>query len=127
MAITLGAVSLNDHISWRGYHNSPGVPGSEVSTLGGNTVVNRLMGNTTDIILEAIEEDNIRKGYFLKEQLDALRVYRDSGTVITLDYHGEEVDVIIRSNGILVEKALWQSTFDTTEKWIGSITCKRNG
>lgn len=125
MAITLGAVTLNQHISWRGYHNTPGVPGSEASTLGGRTVVNRLVGNTTDIVLECIEEDNVRKGYFLKPTLDSLRVYRDAGTTIVLSYHGESVDVIIKNTGINVEKVLWQSENDNTEKYIGSITLKR--
>lgn len=125
MAITLGAVTLNDHISWRGYHNSPGVPGSEASTLGGRTVINRLIGNTTDIVLECIEEDDIRKGYFLSPELTSLRAYRDAGTTIVLDYHGEQVNVIIRSSGINVEKVLWQSVNDDTEKYLGTITLKR--
>lgn len=125
MTITLGAVTLNDHISWRGYHNSPGVPGSEASTLGGRTVINRLIGNTTDIVLECIEEDNIRKGYFLSPELTSLRAYRDAGTTIVLDYHGEQVNVIIRSSGINVEKVLWQSVNDDTEKYLGTITLKR--
>lgn len=125
MSITLGAVSLNDHISWRGYHNSPGVPGSQASTLGGRTVVNRFVGNTTDIVLECIEEDNVRKGYFLAGTLALLRGYRDAGTTIAFNYHGESVDVIIKHDGINVEKVLWQSVNDETEKFIGSITLKR--
>ena len=125
MTITLGAVTLNEHISWRGYHNSPGVPGSEASTLGGRTVINRLIGNTTDIVLECIEEDNIRKGYFLSLELTSLRSYRDAGTTIVLDYHGEQVNVVIKSSGINVEKVLWQSVNDDTEKYLGTITLKR--
>ena len=127
MAITVGSETLNEHISWRGYHNSPSVPGSEASTLGGGTVVNRLAGNTTEIVLESIEEDNIRKGYFLNPTLIALRAYRDAGTTIVLDYHGETANVVIKSNGIVVEKALWKSQNDDTEKYIGTITFKRMG
>lgn len=129
MAITVvgtrGTTTLNQHVSWRGYYNQPGVPGSEASTLMGRTVVNRLAGNTTDIVLEAIEEDNIRKGYFLKAELDDLAAYRDSGETITLNYHGTSITAVVRTDGINVEKVLWQSEFDATEKWIGSITFKR--
>jgi len=122
MTITLGGVTLNSHISWRGYFNSPGVPGSEASTFGGRTVVNRLAGNTTDIVLESIEEDNVRKGFFLAPTLASLVAFRDAGTTLLLNYHGESVYGVIKSNG---EKALWQSVNDNTEKYIGSITLKR--
>lgn len=125
MTITLGAVSLNQHISWRGYYNDPEVAGSEDATMGGRLVVNRLLASNRDIVLEAIEEENVRKGYFLKADLDAIKAYRDAGTKITLDYHGDQVDVVIKTDGINVEKALWKSEFDATEKWIGSITCRR--
>lgn len=126
MAITLGSVTLNQYISWRGRWNAPQVPGSENSTLGGRTVVNRLAGNTTDIVLEAIEEDNIRKGYFIKADLESLIAYRDAGTTITLSYHDEDdIEVVIKSDGINVEKVLWQSEYDETEKYIGTITLKR--
>jgi hypothetical protein len=128
MAITVGTVTLNQHISWRGYHNNPAVPGSEASTLGGRIVVNRLLGNnTTDVVLEAIEEDNIRKGYFTKPVLDDLRTYRDAGTPVTVNYHGETFVGVIRVKGIQVEKVLWQSEYDDEEKYIGSITFKRTG
>lgn len=129
MTITItgssGTTSLNSHLSWRGFFNQPGIPGSEDSTLMGRTVVNRLAGNTTDIVLEAIEEDNVRKGYFVKSQLEILASYRDSGETIELDYHNTDVNVVVKTDGINVEKVLWKSEFDETEKYIGSITFKR--
>ncbi len=125
MTITLGSIPINKHVSLRGYHNSPGVPGSEASTLGGRTVVNRLIGNTTDIILECVEQENVRKGYFLNQTLIAIRSYRDAGTTIQLDYHGEVFNVVVKTNGVSVEKALWKSENDDTEKYIGTITLKR--
>ncbi len=125
MAITIGTATLNSHISWRGHFNEPGVPGSEVSTLGGNTIINRLIGNTTDIVLESIEEDNIRKGYFESPELEILSGYRDSGTSVVLNYHGTVVNVIVKTDGINVEKVLWKSINDNEEKYIGTITLKR--
>ena len=125
MTITLGAITLNSHISWRGFFNTPDVPGSEDSTLGGRTVVNRLQGNTSDIVLEAIEEDNVRKGYYLKTHLESIIAYRDAGTNVTLNYHGTVVSAVIKSDGVAVEKALWKSEFDEVEKYIGTITLKR--
>ena len=123
---TLGTTTLNQYVSWRGKYTQPGVPGSEDSTLMGRTVVNRLAGNTTDIVLEAIEEDNVRKGYFQKAELDDLADYRDSGETVTLNYHDEDsVSVVVKSDGMAVEKVLWQSEFDAVEKWLGSITFKR--
>lgn len=126
MTITLGAVTLNEHVSWVGRYDE-GVAGSEDVTLLGRTIVNRLAGDVQDIILEAREEDNVRKGYFIKADLDTLIGYRDAGTEISLNYHGESYSVVIKADGINVRKALWQSIFDSTEKWIGTITCKKTG
>ena len=126
MTITLGAVTLNQHISWVNKYDE-GLAGSENVTLLGRTVVNRLAGNVEDIVLEAREEDNVRKGYFVKADLDTIKGYRDAGTEITLDYHGDTYPVVVKHDGINVRKALWQSTFDATEKWMGTITLKRTG
>jgi hypothetical protein len=126
MAITLGAVTLNQHISWVNKYDE-GLAGSDNVTLLGRTVVNRLAGNVEDIVLEAREEDNVRKGYFLKADLDTISGYRDAGTELTLNYHGDSYTVVVKHDGINVRKALWQSEFDATEKWMGTITLKRTG
>jgi hypothetical protein len=126
MTITLGAVTLNQHISWVGRYDQ-GAAGSENVTLLGRTVVNRLAGDTQDIILEAREEDNVRKGYFIKADLDTIAGYRDAGTEVVLSYHGDSYNVVVKADGINVRKALWQSEFDATEKWIGTITLKKTG
>jgi hypothetical protein len=126
MTITVGAVTLNQHVSWVGRYDQ-GVAGSENVTLLGRTVVNRLPGDTQDVVFEAREEDNVRKGYFLKSHLDALAAYRDAGTELGIDYHGESLTAVIKADGIRVRKALWQSQFDSEEKWIGTITFKRTG
>lgn len=126
MSITLGTVSLNAHVSWRGRWNEPVVPGSELVTLGGKVIVQRdIASNSSEIVLEAIEEDNVRKGYFTQTQLEGIRAYRDAGTVIALSYHGETINVIVKNDGIQVEKVLWKSTFDNLERYIGSITLMR--
>lgn len=127
MTIALGAVTFNTGVSWRGKYSTPTVAGSDQSTLGGRTVVNRLSANDTSlIVLEAIEEDNVRKGYFTRPQLVILAGYRDAGTNITLNFHGEEsLSVVIPTDGINVEKVLWESENDDTEKYVGSITVKR--
>lgn len=126
MSITLGSVTLNEHVSWLGRYQESTKVGSEDITLGGTVVINRLSsGEIRDIVLQAIEEDNIRKGYFLKSQLDQLEIYRDDGTVVELNYHGEVFSVVIPLDGIQVTKALYQSVFDDTEKWIGTITLRR--
>ena len=127
MTITLGTVTLNQHISWRGRFNDAKSSGQERSTIGGRTIVDRLLIGTPDfIVLEAIEEDDIRKGYFLKADLDALCVYRDNGTIISLSYHNDVYLVVIPIDGIRVEKTIWQSEFTADEKYIGSITLKRS-
>ena len=126
MTIMLGSVSLNDHVSWRGRWNEPTVPGSELVTLGGRVYVQRdIASNASEIVLEAIEENNVRKGYFTQSQLEGIRAYRDAGTVVTLSYHGESISVVVKNDGIQVEKVLWKSTFDTSEKYLGSITLMR--
>ena len=125
MAITAGAVTLNSHISWRGFFNSAKVAGSEDTTLRGRPVINRLPNANDDIVWEAIEEDDVRKGYFIKSELEALEVYRDAGTIIILNYHGTITQAVIRMGGINVEKVLWKSEFDEEEKYIGSITFMR--
>lgn len=126
MAITVQAVTLNQHVSWIDRYLQ-GVAGSEKVTLLGRTVVNRLAGDVRDVVFEAREEDNVRKGYFLKAELDVLEGYRDAGTVLSINYHGTTFSAVIKSDGIRVKKALWQSEFDTIEKWIGTITFKRTG
>ena len=126
MTITLGSVTLNDHISWRGRWNEPITPGSEMVTLGGLVIVQRDIANdSSEIVLEAIEEDNVRKGYFTQPQLEGIRAYRDAGVAIVLSYHGESINVIVKNEGIRVEKVLWKSAFDNLEKYLGSITLMR--
>ncbi len=125
MTITVGSVTLNDHVSWRGRWNQ-GVPGSERVTLGNVVVVNRLSGQANpDVVLEAREEDNVRKGYYTQAQIEALIVYRDAGTVLSINYHGIIFTAIIKIDGIQVQKTLWQSTFTADERYVGSITFKR--
>jgi hypothetical protein len=125
MSITLGGVTLNDHVSWRGRFNQSLGSGSEQQTLGGRLVVTRGPEGSNDIVLEAIEEDNIRKGYFTQSQLESLEPFRISGQTITLNYHGLYIDVVIKINGISVEKTLWQSQYTADERYIGSITLAR--
>lgn len=125
MTITIGTTTLNDHVSWRNRY-AHGVPGSERVTLGNLVVINRLTGQSTpDIVLEAREEDNVRKGYFLKDELVALAAYRDSGEVVAVNYHGETFTAVVKIDGISVEKVLWQSQDTTGEKYLGTITLKR--
>lgn len=125
MTITLGTITLNQHVSWRGRFNNP-FPGAERVTIGGKLIVDRLaVGGIDDIILEAIEEDDIRKGYFTKAQLDAIELYKVSGTTITLNYHGENIPVVVKHDGIYVEKTLWQSIYTADERYVGSISLKR--
>lgn len=127
MTITLGSVTLNDHVSWTNRWNNPTIEGDELTTLGGGTIVNRSPSTgTSDIVLEAIEEDNIRKGYFTQTQLEGICVYRDSGEVISLSYHNEtDIDVVVRTNGVSVKKAICKSEFTSDERYVGSITLKR--
>lgn len=126
MTIRLGGVTLNDHISWRGRFNSP-FAGSERPTLGGRLVTQRAPGNAPDIILEAIEEDNVRKGYFTQSQLEQIEVFKNSGQTITLEYHSETFQVVVKFDGINVEKTLWKSTYSSDERYIGYIGLKRVG
>ncbi len=126
MSNTLGTVTLNDYVSWTNRYNSSMVEGGEETTLGGGTIVNRSpsTGNS-DIILEAIEEDNIRKGYFTPDQLAGICAYRDSGEVIVLGYFNESINVVVRANGVAVKRTLWQSEGTSYERYVGTITLKR--
>lgn len=124
MTITLGAVTLNQHVSWRGYFND-GIPGEERRTLGNRLIVSRLSpSDGHDIILEAIEEDNIRKGYFTHQQLQQLNIYKRTGEVIVLNYHNVIFNVVIIHNGINVEKTLWKSENSSDDRYIGTISMK---
>jgi len=125
MSITLGGVSLNDHVSWRGRFNQSIVSGNERVTLGGKVIPQRGPAGTAEIVLEAIEEDDIRKGYFTQAQLTSLEAFRQSGETISLNYHGETINVKIKIDGFAVEKTLWQSTFTANERYIGTITLMR--
>ena len=126
MSNTLGSVTLNDYVSWTNRYNAPLVEGDELTTLGGGTIVNRSPSTgTSDIILEAIEEDNVRKGYFTPGQLADICAYRDSGEVITLSYRSENIKVVVRANGVSVKRTLWQTEGTAYERYVGTITLKR--
>jgi hypothetical protein len=124
MTITLGGVTLNDHVSWRGKFNQF-YPGREAMTLGGRVVVQRGPSEASEIILEAIEEDNVRKGFFTEAQLSALQIMKNQGLRITLSYHGESHEVVIKADGISVEKTLWKSQYTADERYVGSIILKK--
>lgn len=129
MTITLGILTLNQHVSWRGRFANA-FPGQERITLGGKVIVDRLLtGNQagSDIMLEAIEEDNIRKGYFTQAQLEQIEIYKNSGETIILGYHGVNIPVVVKHDGVYVEKTLWQSTYTADERYVGSIGLKRVG
>jgi hypothetical protein len=126
MTITLGGVTLNSHLSWQKRWDTSEVSGEEATTLGGRSVFTRGPESLQDIVLECIEEDNIRKGYFTQSQLESLIVFRDAGTTIILSYHSESsIAVGIRLNGINVKKTLWNSEFTDEDRYVGTITLKR--
>ena len=55
MVITIGSLTLNEHISRRQRFNNIAL-GFEKLTLGGKIVSFRLIGDSSDIVLEAIED-----------------------------------------------------------------------
>lgn len=122
MSISLGGVALNDHLSWTSRYNTAKVSGSEVGTLGGRLIVTRAVKDFEEITLEAIEEDNVRKGYFTGAQIAALVAFRDSAAIVELNYHGEVKNVMILVNGIRVKKTLWKSVFEDDDRYVGSVT-----
>ena len=125
MTITLGGITLNDHLSWRGRFSSPESAGTEQVTIGNRLVVMRSPIGSSLITLEAIEENDIRKGYFTQSQLESLCSFRDDGDEIILSYHGESFLVVILSSGINVEKTIVKSEYTSDERYIGTIALRR--
>lgn len=114
MAVTLGTVTLSDHLILAGIENAPPVAISQKRTLGGRSVVTSAPTTGGRVLTLSGEH------HYTQAQLDAVRVLAALGQPVTLTHHRGIFTVLI--TGISVEPSLPHSNPDATEWYSGDIT-----
>lgn len=97
MSITLAGITFDKNLLCPDLEIDSGAAGSEIETLGGGLVIQRLVsgGGTRTISLEAYYVDGRLYGQFTLDQIRAIRALRDSGTVVEFNYHGTTHQVVV--------------------------------
>lgn len=114
--ITYGAVFLSSELSWPDRATSR-TPGSDRAGIG-RLISQRQIGMThgTTVTISAIANGNKAEGHFTKTQRDMFVVLEGSGEVVTLNYHGELIEVIVPIGG--VDLFLFKGFVDVeTDNW----------
>lgn len=119
--ISLGGVELCRTLIWEEPYESLYQAYSRRLTLLGNVVIQTspISGRLISLATMSTAKGSI--GYFLKSQLDQLRVFEKAATVIAFVYETENIQVLIQPGGINVSPIAPRTSPSLTDYYTGSI------
>jgi len=121
MAISLGGVTLCKDLIWEAPMGHPNRAYSRRVTLLGKIIVQHSPISGREISLTTVSTANGSIGYYLKSQLDELRVFEKAVTEIPFIYESESLQVIIAPGGIDVTPLVPRPGPASTDYYTGSV------
>ena len=119
--ISLGGVTLCKDLIWEASFAHPSQAYSRRITLLGKVVVQHSPISGRVISLGTVSTGRGSIGYFLKEQLDQLKVFEEAVTTISFIYGSENLNVIIAPGGMEVSPIAPRTNPANSDYYIGSI------
>lgn len=119
MSISIGAITLSDHLVLPGIKNLQKRAGSTRLTLGGRAVHQSI---PVSVGQQIFLSDDSGYGLFTTSQIDAINAYKDAATEVEFIHHVGSWTVIIES--VEVEQSDGISDFTSTNTWVGTITMR---
>jgi len=121
MTVSLGGITLSEDLELNGVINNPNVLAQINQTLGGNIVIDGLtMFSGKELVLGSTSSANSFSGFFIKEQVDQLAVFRDTLQTLELIHHLGVFSVIITEIELQVVNERVDP--DSSTWYIGTVT-----